>query len=119
MRAEFEDSVKMLLQMGYQLAATPGTAMYYSECGISGIATLCKPIEDQPPADAQGSVLEWIREKRIDLVINIPEGSTRTDEVTSGYLIRRTAVDFGTSLLTNMKYDQSLALSSCRFNLNQ
>ena len=72
------------------------------------------------------SVVNWIKEKKIDLVINIPEGffapsptksfsyllylifflfpgSTRRDEVTSGYLIRRTAVDFGCSLLTNIK----------------
>jgi carbamoyl-phosphate synthase/aspartate carbamoyltransferase len=48
-------------------------------------------------------VLDWIRSKRIDLVINIPEGSTRGDEVTAGYLMRRTAVDFGCSLLTNIK----------------
>lgn len=46
---------------------------------------------------------DWIKERKIDLVINIPEGSTRGDEVTSGYLMRRAAVDFGTSLLTNIK----------------
>lgn len=51
----------------------------------------------------QGAVLDWIRSKRIDLVINIPEGSTRGEEVTAGYLMRRTAVDFGCSLLTNIK----------------
>ena len=38
----------------------------------------------------------------MDLVINIPEGSNRgEEEVTSGYLMRHVAVDFGISLITN------------------
>lgn len=61
----------------------------------------------------EGAVLEWIRSKRVDLVINIPEGSTRSDEVTSGYLMRRTAVDFGCSLLTNIKYVHLLISAEC------
>lgn len=49
------------------------------------------------------SAISWIRQQKIDLVINIPEGTTRRDEVTAGYLIRRAAVDYGASLLTNIK----------------
>ena len=52
---------------------------------------------------ADRSVIKWIESKVVDLVINIPEGTTRRDEVTSGYLIRRAAVDFGVGLLTNIK----------------
>ena len=47
--------------------------------------------------------ITWICEKKIDLVINIPEGTTKKDEVSAGYLIRRAAVEFGASLLTNLK----------------
>jgi len=120
MRVEFEESLQRLLGLGYQVAATPGTAEYYTNRGIQGIVALSKPTDDVtatttpssaatasktvvPAVDIQGSVLDWIRSKRLDLVINIPEGSTRSDEVTSGYLMRRTAVDFGCSLLTNVK----------------
>ena len=52
---------------------------------------------------ADRSAIKWIESKVVDLVINIPEGTTRRDEVTSGYLIRRAAVDFGVGLLTNIK----------------
>jgi hypothetical protein len=129
MRDEFHEPLLQLLQLDYRIAATPGTAAYYSARGITDIAVLSKPVnatahsahtadtaasvatEDDATqvcsphseAGAQGTVLEWIRSKRVDLVINIPEGSTRTDEVTAGYLMRRTAVDFGCSLLTNIK----------------
>ena len=49
------------------------------------------------------SVLAWIRSRKIDLVINIPEGTYKRDEITAGYLMRREAVDFGCALLTNVK----------------
>ncbi len=67
--------------------------------------SLHKPPHELSSSENEGpGVLDWIRSKRIDLVINIPEGTTKTDEVTAGYLMRRAAVDFGASLLTNIKY---------------
>ena len=68
--------------------------------------SLAKPSNDEPPSSTDiesAGVIDWIRKRTIDLVINIPEGSTRRDEVSAGYLMRRAAVDFGTSLLTNIK----------------
>lgn len=35
MRHEFVDSVQQLVEMGYQLAGTPGTAEYYSKVRLS------------------------------------------------------------------------------------
>ena len=102
MRTEFLESMQQLSELGYSLAGTPGTAEFYSKLGIP-IRSLDKPTDesvDKLPADG---VIAWIRDKRIDLVINIPEGTSRTDEVTGGYLMRRAAVDFGCSLLTNLK----------------
>ncbi len=95
--------------MGYQIALTPGTAQYYANsCNIKGITILSKPTDQSSFFNAIEKglgpyALDWISSRKIDLVINIPEGSIRSDEVTSGYLMRRAAVDFGTSLLTNIK----------------
>jgi carbamoyl-phosphate synthase/aspartate carbamoyltransferase len=102
MRAEFLEGMKQLSEMGYSLVCTPGTADYYSNCGIK-VTALSKPEEDGDDVEDPNSIVKWLKDKRIDLVINIPEGTTRREEVTSGYRIRRTAVDFGCSLLTNMK----------------
>jgi carbamoyl-phosphate synthase/aspartate carbamoyltransferase len=110
--------------MGYQVALTPGTAQYYgNSCNIQGIVVLSKPTDQSSTSntvekDPGLNALDWISSRKIDLVINIPEGSIRSDEVTSGYLMRRAAVDFGTSLLTNIKYVLPLhTLSlSCYYN---
>lgn len=73
--------------------------------GIKNITVLAKPAEREEIEDTTNemTVLKWIANRKIDLVINIPEGTTRTDEVTAGYKMRRAATDFGTSLLTNIK----------------
>lgn len=102
MRNEFMEALDMLRQLGFQLVATPGTAEYYRNRGFSEIISLEKPGEANEDPGAN-TVLNWIHSKKIDLVINIPEGTTRHDEVTAGYLMRRAAVDFGVSLLTNIK----------------
>ena len=139
MRAEFADALTQLQQLGYRIAATPGTAAYYRALGFRDITELQKPAwedmqavmatantgpfkssltscstlasEPNPPGGVTAgpeTVLQYIRNKTVDLVINIPEGTTRSDEVTAGYLMRRTAVDFGCSLLTNIKYTPHL-----------
>ncbi|CAM9987458.1 unnamed protein product, partial [Laminaria digitata] len=50
----------------------------------------------------------------VDLVINIPEGTKKTEEISAGYLIRRSSVDFGVSLITNVKCASLLADSLVR-----
>ena len=102
MRTEFLESMQQLSELGYSLAGTPGTAEFYSKLGIP-IRSLDKPTDESVDKLPTDGVIAWIRDKRIDLVINIPEGTSRTDEVTGGYLMRRAAVDFGCSLLTNLK----------------
>ena len=62
------------------------------------------------------SALTWIRSKDVDLTINIPEGTTRRDEISSGYLMRRAAVDFGCGLITNMKCAQMFVEALFRNN---
>ena len=107
MRAEFQESVELLLEMGFNLCCTRGTSEYYSSLPhLKGrLTTVTKPGEHSVSAKslALPSAVEWIQNRRIDLVINIPEGSTRREEVSAGYLMRRAAVDYGAGLLTNMK----------------
>jgi hypothetical protein len=65
---------QILQQMGFQVAATPGTAEFYASRGIVGITPLSKPTDEAgvttPMLAAsetalvnQGTVLEWIRDK--------------------------------------------------------
>eukprot|EP00934_Nitzschia_sp_Nitz4_P008291 Nitzschia sp. Nitz4//scaffold163_size50693//3473//8569//NITZ4_006981-RA/size50693-processed-gene-0.33-mRNA-1//1//CDS//3329538010//8281//frame0 len=102
MRYEFSESVEILAKLGgYTMYGTPGTAAYYKEhLGIE-LTTVSKPANEAD--DGEGTALHVIKAGKIDMVINISDGTIRSDEITSGYLIRRACVDFGSSLITNVK----------------
>jgi MGS-like domain len=101
-RAEFAESVEIFVKLGYKLYATPGTAAYYEEHhDIKTIIVVQKPSSESD--DAEGTAIHAVKQGIIDLAINVSEGTTRKDEITSGYLIRRAVVDFGVSLITDLK----------------
>lgn len=101
-RYEFAESVVQLSKMGkYKLYATPGTAAYYKDHLKIDMEVVAKSEEESD--DGPGTALHEIKSGNIDLVINISDGTVRKDEITSGYMIRRASVDFGASLITNVK----------------
>ncbi|HLC75281.1 MAG TPA: hypothetical protein VJH88_05520, partial [Candidatus Nanoarchaeia archaeon] len=53
-----------------------------------------------PYTGQEPSAVTRIRQKKIDMVINIPK-NYEEQELTNDYLIRRAAVDFNVSLMTN------------------
>mmetsp|Transcript_63572 Transcript_63572/g.74453 ORF Transcript_63572/g.74453 Transcript_63572/m.74453 type:complete len:1514 (-) Transcript_63572:435-4976(-) len=105
-RKEFLSSAEMLVKLGYSLLGTAGTAKYYAGNGLD-INVVTKPINEddnsQCAVTGAPSALGEIQNAKVTMVINISEGTTRKDEISSGYLIRRAAVDFGVSLVTNVK----------------
>ena len=111
-RKEFTEAAHILSNLGYNLYGTPGTAKHYAEKEGIKITKVSKPVdEDDAGTEACTSALKEIKNGNIDLVINISEGTTRRDEISSGYIIRRAAVDFDTSLITNVKC--AIKLSEC------
>lgn len=106
-RYEFAECAVILTKMGYKLCGTPGTAKYFKEVCQLDLKKVNKPVDADDeaccPETGAPSALNEIKEGNVDLVINISDGTTRRDEITSGYHIRRTAVDFGVSLVTNVK----------------
>jgi carbamoyl-phosphate synthase/aspartate carbamoyltransferase len=65
---------------------------------------MTKPTHEEDVGDGvTPSVLDGLKSGKIDLLINISDGTNIKTEVTSGYIMRRAAVDFGVSLITNMK----------------
>ena len=93
-KAYLLESVKKLEQLGYRLYATKGTHDFYEKYGIN-TSVLNWPLDKKEP-----NILTWLRERKIDLVINIPKNYGEK-EMTNGYLIRRRSVDFNIPLLTN------------------
>ncbi|MFC1648047.1 carbamoyl-phosphate synthase (glutamine-hydrolyzing) large subunit [Nanoarchaeota archaeon] len=95
-KARFLDSAKKLEEMGYELYATPGTAKFLRSNEVR-----CKVL-NWPLDDKQPNIKDYIREKKLDLVLNIPK-SYKKEELTNGYIIRRSAVDHSIPLITNLK----------------
>lgn len=98
-KALFLESARTLLNMGVTLFATEGTAAFLGANGIA--ATLLHwPSDSKSP-----NSLEYLAQRKIDLVINIPK-NTQEEELTNDYLIRRKAADFGIPLITNIQLAQ-------------
>ncbi|MBW2976803.1 carbamoyl-phosphate synthase (glutamine-hydrolyzing) large subunit [Candidatus Woesearchaeota archaeon] len=93
-KAYLLESAKKLGQMGYELYATKGTHDFLKNNDVN-TKVLHWPLEKKEP-----NVLTYIKDRKIDLVVNIPK-SFEEDELENDYLIRRNAVDFNIPLLTN------------------
>lgn len=88
--------VLRLQQLGYEIAATEGTAEVLRRNGIAAREVL--KFSDKPSADA-ASVVELIHRGEVDVVVNTPSGrSARAD----GYEIRAAAVAADIPLFTTI-----------------
>jgi carbamoyl-phosphate synthase large subunit len=95
-KAMFLANARMLSKMGTNLFATEGTAAFLKNHDIDA-EILHWPLEKKSP-----NTIEYIREGKLDLVINIPK-NFQEEELTNDYIIRRNAVDFGVPLITDLQ----------------
>lgn len=95
-KVDFIESARKLIDMGYELLASSGTARFLQNNGIQA-AALAWPLEDKKP-----NIADALRERQVDLVINIPKNNRET-ELKNDFLIRRMSVDYRIPLITNIK----------------
>ena len=95
-KAAFLPSTRILQELGITLYATAGTADFLRANGLTA-TVLGWPLEGGNP-----NVVEYLSQKKIDLVINIPK-NYQEEELTNDYIIRRRAVDFCVPLITNIQ----------------
>jgi len=107
-KAEFIEELKILSKLGLKFYGTEGTAEFYKENGIE-VKTLFRPYDNDEP-----SILTYLNERKIDLVINIPK-TTDKEELDSDYLIRRRAVDLNIPLITNIQIAKRFVKSLKQF----
>ncbi len=88
------EPARQLVEKGYVLYATGGSYRYLVENNIP-----CQHVY-WPSEEMQPQALDMVKNKEIDLVINIPKNLTST-EIDNGYKIRRAAIDFNVPLITN------------------
>ncbi|HEX2983565.1 MAG TPA: ATP-grasp domain-containing protein, partial [Ignavibacteriales bacterium] len=96
-KAEFIEELRILKNMGLKFYGTQGTSDFYAKNGIE-IEVLNRPFDYKEP-----SILTYLAEGKIDLVINIPKTSEK-EELDSDYIIRRRAVDLNIPLVTNIQF---------------
>ena len=109
-KVELVNSCRLLSDKGYNLFATRGTAQFLEMNGIPS-TMLHWPDEDKKP-----NTLDYLRNKMIDLVINIPKDLSKT-ELSNDYHIRRSAVDFNIPLITNGRLASAFLMAVCKMNI--
>ena len=88
------ESVRMLSNQDINFYATHGTAKFLRDNNVPN-TELNWPLDNEDP-----NVIDYIKDGKIDLVINIPKNYQK-DELTNGYYIRRAAVDYNVMLISN------------------
>ncbi len=94
------------VELGFKIYATDHTADVLIESGVAA-AKLFKVKE----AGATPNVMDYLQERKIDLVINVPMANRQTsisDILTDGYIIRRQAVEFNVPVITNLQLAAAL-----------
>ena len=108
-KVELLNSTRMLIEKGFTIYSTEGTAKFFKENNID-VNILYWPDKDKEP-----NIMEYSHDRKIELVINIPKNRTKR-ELDNGYKIRRAAVDYNIPLITNARLASAFIYAICKVN---
>ena len=103
-KVEMLSAARQLVQNGYELYATQGTAAFLQQNDIP-----CTPTD-------WDEALQLLHQHRIDMVVNIPKNLTQR-ELSNGYRIRRAAIDLNIPLITNSRLAAAFIHAFCTTSL--
>lgn len=117
-KADMLTACRLLAEKGYELYATSGTYKYFIENSIP-----CKRV--LWPSEACNasmkslfpSALDMIKNKEVDMVINIPKNFSE-EELSNGYHIRRSAIDSNIPLFTNARLATAFIKAFCSMSMD-
>lgn len=107
------EAAKALQDKGYTIYATKGTSDFLRDNGVT--ATVLGWPDQDPAVSGLPNVLDFIKERKIDFVVNIPKNFTK-DELNNDYTIRRSAIDFNIPLVTNARLANDFIVAFCRMS---
>lgn len=107
-KLEMLNSARMLVENGYNVFATEGTHRFLRENKVESTMLHWPDEEDQHP-----NTVEYLREKKIDLVVNIPKNYSKR-ELSNGYKIRRNSIDYNVPLITNARVASAFIYAICK-----
>ncbi|HSO86599.1 MAG TPA: ATP-grasp domain-containing protein, partial [Draconibacterium sp.] len=110
-KIELLNSAKMMRDRGYNIFATEGTHRFFTENGVENTLLYWPDEDEQSP-----NTIDFIKEKKIDLVINIPKNYTNR-ELKNNYLIRRRSIDYNIPLITNSRVASAFIYAICKYEI--
>jgi len=110
-KVELLNSCRMMVEGGLNLYATKGTWDFLTANGLP-VTMLHWPDENKTP-----NVLDYIKNKQFDLVINIPKDLTQ-GELANDYTIRRSAIDYNIPLVTNARLASAFVYAFTKLDVN-
>ncbi|MGC9150768.1 MAG: carbamoyl-phosphate synthase (glutamine-hydrolyzing) large subunit [Microbacter sp.] len=110
-KVELLEACRLLVSKGYKLYATHGTHHFLKAHDVENTEV------NWPDEEGDHNVMQMIAEKQFDLVINIPKNLTKR-ELSNGYLIRRAAIDFNISLITNARLASAFIKAFCKIGVD-
>lgn len=109
-KMELLNSARMLKDKGYSLFATPGTFDFLK------LSNIGSTLLNWPDAGKDPNTIDYIKQKKIDLVINIPKNLSQ-QELDNDYHIRRAAVDHNIPLITNARLASAFIYAFCKYDM--
>jgi len=109
-KASLLPAIRILIRNGFQLFTTGGTHQFLLENGIETTKVYW------PNKDKEPNVITKIKQKEIELVINIPKNLTKV-ELDNDYTIRRAAVDYNIPLITNARLASAFIRSFDKYKI--
>ena len=110
-KMEMLESAQLLAGKGLKIYATAGTHDFLTQHGVAS-ELLHWPDDARKP-----NVMDRLRAKEIDLVINIPKNLSR-GELSNDYQIRRGAIDFNIPLITNARLASAFIYAFCKTDIS-
>jgi carbamoyl-phosphate synthase large subunit len=110
-KVELLKPAQMLIEKGYNLFASDGTYRFLRDNNIP-----CKLLHWPDEAESKPNISDYIKEKKLDLVINIPKDHS-TKELGNGYTIRRNAIDYNIPLITNARVASAFIYAICKYKI--
>jgi carbamoyl-phosphate synthase large subunit len=110
-KVELLNSAKMMQERGYNIFATEGTSKFFTENGVENTHLYWPDEKDKKP-----NTIDFIKEKKLDLVINIPKNYTPR-ELKNDYLIRRSSIDYNIPLITNSRVASAFIYAICKYDI--
>ncbi len=110
-KVELLGSASLMHKKGFTIYATEGTHKFLAQNGVPSILAYL-PSESETP-----NTLDLIRDKQVDLVVNIPKNLTQK-ELGNGYTLRRSAIDFNIPLFTNARLASAFIHAFCSIDIN-